>query len=338
MFLLAPTIGVPFPLVRAAFGWFLALWTAASIGLWLRVISWRPPWLVIATCILLTLGSFSVVQGFKLQQLSLLVAGLLAASAAAATSDSLFIGGALLALSTIKPQLAWPLVAWLLVWTASDWQKRKRLILGFALTMVVLLSGAEVVLPGWWKMFAVAIAQYRQYTQSQSVIEVLLNQLLGPGASGTFNRVCAQFIVALAGLACGWKLWNIRRSQANSKEFGSATALVLALTILVAPMYAPYNQVLLLPAILVLVRNWLEVASPGRSRRLSYLALMFAGVWQWIATLTLSTVYLLGYSAWALYRWKWPFFATFALPVLVFALILMEVQPRTEQGRGTTAR
>jgi MFS family permease len=170
------------------------------------------------------------------------------------------------------------------------------------------------------------------------VIEVLLNQLLGPGASGVFNCVCAQFIVAVAVLACGWNLWKIRKNQANTKEFGSATALVLALTIMVAPMYAPYNQVLLVPAILVLVRGWAEVASRGCSRRLGYLALMFAGVWQWVATLTLSTVYLLGYSEWALDRWKWPFFATFALPVLVFALILMEVQPRTERGRGITAR
>jgi len=42
-----------------------------------------------------------------LQQLSLLVAALLAGAAACVAGGFLFWGGALLALATIKPQLAW---------------------------------------------------------------------------------------------------------------------------------------------------------------------------------------------------------------------------------------
>jgi len=30
--------------------------------------------------------------------------------------------------------------------------------------------------------------------------------------------------------------------------------------------------------------------------------------------------------AWALRGWKWPFFATFTLPVLIFALTFLDVQ------------
>src|ERR1700722_3710676 len=110
VFLLAPLIAVPFPLLQIVFYWFLAGITAASVWFWLRALRWRLPPVDVATCVLFTMGSFSAVQGIKLQQLSLLVAALLAASVTATVSGSLFVGGALLALATIKPQLAWPLV------------------------------------------------------------------------------------------------------------------------------------------------------------------------------------------------------------------------------------
>ena len=53
--------------------------------------------------------------------------------------------------------------------------------------------------------------------------------------------------------------------------------------------------------------------------------------WQWIASLTLSGAYWIASPAWALQGWKWPFFATFTLPVLVFALILLEAQGTRRQ-------
>ena len=82
VFLLAPLIGLPFPGVQIFFYWLLAGVTAASGWLWLRVIRWRLQPLAIASVAVLTLGSFPAVQGIKLQQLSLLVAALLAGSAA----------------------------------------------------------------------------------------------------------------------------------------------------------------------------------------------------------------------------------------------------------------
>ena len=327
VFLLAPLIDLPFAVLQTAFYWFLALLTAASVWLWLRTLRWRLPAISVVSCIVLSLGSFSAVQGIKLQQLSLLVAALLAASLAATVNGSLLLGGALLALATIKPQLAWPLVAWLLVWAASDWRARRKLVVGFALVMAVLLAGAEVILPGWWRMFAGAIGQYRQYTQNQSVLEVVLSQVLAPVASGAVSRAGAQFLAALAVFASGWLVWGLRANQAEIAGFSGATALVLALTVLVVPMYAPYNQLLLLPAVLVLVRDRTFFTARSRAHRFGYLIGVLAVSWQWIASLCLSAVYVLGSPAWALGRWQWPFFATFAVPVLVFVLVFLDVQP-----------
>jgi Glycosyltransferase family 87 len=312
VFLLAPLIGFPFHPVQIVFYWTLLGLTAVSVWLWLQALQWRLRVLSTAICIVLTLGTFAAVQGVKLQQLSLLVAALLAGAVACVAGGFLFCGGALLALGTIKPQLAWPLVAWLVLWALCDWRRRLRFLAGFGFAMVLLLSGAEAILPSWWWMFLKALGQYHRYTQNQSV-------LLIPWAfSGIF--------IAAAVLASAFLLWKLRSVAANATEFGRATGLVMALTVLVVPMYAPYNQVLLVPAVLALVRDRTLLISRSRALRFCYVAGAFALIWQWVASLGLSAVYLVASPAWALDGWKWPFFATFALPVLVFALILMDVQ------------
>jgi hypothetical protein len=326
VFLLSPLVGLPFPVVLKVFYWFLVLLTAASVGLWLRVLRWRVSASGVVIAVLLTLGSFAAVQGIKLQQLSLLVAGLVAAAVVCVSSGFLFVGGALLALATIKPQLAWPLVGWLLLWAASDWRSRRRFVFGFSLVMALLLVGAEIILPGWWRMFADALGQYHRYTQSQSVLEVILGQVLGSATNGGAARVGGQILGAIAVMTCGAVLWRLRREPAEAAGFSEATALALALTVLVVPMYAPYNQVLLLPAVLLLAREWRVVCAQSRGLRYGLLIGMFAVMWQWIASLVLCCMYFLVSRQRALGGWSWPFFATFAMPVLGFALIFFYVR------------
>jgi len=317
VFLLAPLVGFPFSGVQIFFHWLLIVLTGTSVWLWLRVLRWRPPFLGIAVGIALMLGCFPAVQGIKLRQLSLLVAPLLAGSVACVASGFLFCGGVLLALATIKPQLAWPLVAWLGVWAMSDWRARRRLVFGFALVMALLLAGAEIVLPGWWKMFAEAIRQYHAYTQNQSVLDVLVPW----GYAG-------KILAAVAVFACALLLAKSRRESAGAVEFGRAIALVMALTVLVVPMCAPYNQVPLLPAVLVLVRDRKFFTSRSRLLRLGYVAGASALVWPWIASLAASAAYLFGSPALATRGWWWPGMATFVFPVLVFALMFVDVRLR----------
>jgi hypothetical protein len=312
--LLAPLIGFPFHAVHIFFYWLLAGLTAASVLLWLGVIQWRLPPLATAAAVIFALGSFPAVQGIKLQQLSLLVAALLAGSAACVASGFLFCGGVLLGLAMIKPQLAWPLVAWFVVWAVSDWRVRRKLVVGFGMVMVLLLGGAEIILPGWWRMFADAVGKYHRYTQNQSV----LDELVPWGYSG-------KVLAAVAVLACAFFLWKQRDEPANTADFGIATALVMALTVMVVPMYAPYNQVLVLPAILALARDRRFFLSRPRGVRFLYFVAVLALTWQWIASLSLSAAYFAS-PTWALARWWWPFVATFAFPVLTFLLIFLEVQ------------
>ena len=307
VFLLAPTIDLPFDAVQTGFRWLLVGLGAASVLLWLRVLGWRPPLQVVLIFMVLILGWLPMVQGLKLQQLSLLVAALVAASGACLAGGWLFLAGGLLALATIKPQLTWPLVLWLLLWAVSDWRSRRRLVFGFGVMMVLLLAGAELVMPGWLRMFVGAIRQYHQYTHNESLLAFLVGPILG--------WILAAFS-ALAGAAC---LWNQRREPASSAAFGRCFALVLALTVVIVPMSALYNQVLLAPAILALVRSSIS-ADPVLSPLLTRFAVGIWLAWPWIATIGLSLAYLWLTPAWRERVWPMPFYFWFMLPVSIFLI------------------
>jgi lipopolysaccharide/colanic/teichoic acid biosynthesis glycosyltransferase len=143
-------------------------------------VRWRPSVADTAILVILTFGSFAVVQGIKLQQLSLVVNGIMAASAAALVGGQFVLAGVLLALATFKPQLALPMASWLALWSVSDWRRRQGFVWSFAITMAVLLAGSEYVLPGWISRFRDAVSAYSEYTQgASSLLEVLTTPAIG---------------------------------------------------------------------------------------------------------------------------------------------------------------
>ena len=130
VFLLAPSIGLPFPAVQVIFRWTLAALTGISVLLWLRVVDWKPSGITALTLLALTLATFWVVQGIRLQQLTLLVAPMIAASVYFLIKNRQVPSGILLGLATVKPQIAMPLAAWLIMWACSRihlrWKIRHR--------------------------------------------------------------------------------------------------------------------------------------------------------------------------------------------------------------------
>jgi len=335
IFPLAPFLWLPFHDVQILFHGTLLLLTAASAWLWLRTLRWSLPWPAILASIALVLGNVPVVQGIKLQQLSILVAGLLALAMVCVSEGYLVSAGALLALTTIKPQLAWVPIATLLMWAVGGWRTRRGFAIAFLATMLLLLVGAEIVLPGWWKFFVAGLTQYRQYTQNQSVIEVTISQLVGIEGRASLAHLIAEGLSAVAVLACGFVMWKWKNVDATHSEFGAVMALTLALTVLVVPMYAPYNQVLLLPAILVLWKERKEFLARSGWRRTALAIGVAILMWQWIASVGLVFVYFLISRERAMQGWTWPFFGTFALPLWIFGLIFIHL--RTKHPKGNEA-
>jgi hypothetical protein len=312
VFLMAPTIDLPFNVVQRGFRWLLFSLAVTTVLLWLYVLRWKPSCGTVMIFILLMLGWLPMVQGIKLQQLSLLVAGLLAAGGACLAGGWLLLAGGLLALATIKPHLTWPLVLWLLLWAGSDWRSRRRFVFGFGLGMLLLLGGAQLLLPGWLRMFVDGIGQYRQYTRGQSVL------------SDLFGLIAGRTLAAACCLACTLCIWRLRRKPASSAEFGRAVALVLALTVVIVPMSALYNQVLLAPAILALLMSESSgdriLPAVRRARAIGYLLMG----WPWIATMGLSLAYLWLTPELRQRVWPMPLYSSYMMPVFVFGLALLD--------------
>src|SRR5208282_956753 len=194
VFYFAPTVGVDFEIVQRAFFWILVGITAASVPLWLRLLGWTVAPSVQAAMMALTLGSLPVLQGLKLQQLSLFVAAVCAASMALLAAGCLIPAGILLALATIKPQLVLPLLLWLGLWSFGDLRRRYRLAASFLIVMVVLCAASEWFLPHWIARFWHAAGAYLQYTQAVPVLEAVLpypwGRLLLVLFAGTAGVVC----------------------------------------------------------------------------------------------------------------------------------------------------
>ncbi len=309
VFLLAPTVSLPFPVVQAGFRWLLVILTLASIFLWLWVLRWHPSVAVTAILIVLTFGSYAVVQGIKLQQLTLAVSALLAGCAAALVAGNFLLAGFLLALATIKPQLALPVAGWLVLWAVSDWRRRQIFFWSFALTTAVFLLASEYVLPGWIGQFRGAVAAYRQYTGGAgSLLDVLATPILG------------KILAAAAVIAVAVTGWRVRRTAHDSVGFSTMFSLVLVVTLVIVPSFAPYNQVLLLPAVFLIATSWKELWGRNRLTRLACGLAVVIVFWPWLASCGLMAASLFLPANSVQRAWTLPLYTSLGIPLVVLGL------------------
>lgn len=310
VFLLAPTIGLPFWLVQIGARWFLAILTAATVPLWLRALRWRPPASIVVIQMILLVGSFQSIQGIKLQQLSLLVNGLIAASAFCLLDGQITLAGVLLALATIKPQLALPLSAWLLFWAVGNWSARKNFVFGFVGTIIALVAGGELILPGWIRKFGEAIIAYRRYNDgAASILELLFAPLWG--------KALAVAIVLCLAVVC----WRLRHTSNRGAAFTWIMALILATTVVIVPKPAPYNQVLLMAPVLLILEHLHLLWARGFLLRSSLAVAACLVFWPWVVALAITGVSPFLPSAELQRAWAIPIYDSLLIPIAVSGLV-----------------
>ncbi|MGO9124979.1 MAG: glycosyltransferase family 87 protein [Terriglobales bacterium] len=275
IFLLAPTVTLPFALVAEVFRWFLLFAIAATVPLWSNAVGLRlKPW-QLAAAMLLAVSSYAAVLEFHMQNLAALVAVLLALAASSLVRGWLVLSGFLLALATIKPQLSGLFVVWFVIWAMGRWTERKRMVWSFMATMLALIFGATALSPHWLREFIAAVHAYGRYATDPSILDIFFPSLL-PWV------VAAGLVSALLGL--GWK-W--RKCTAGSTEFGWALAWAAIVTLTIIPVSA-YNQVLLIPPFLVLFAQHEAIACMGLMPRALAKAAFASQGWQWVTAVIIS--------------------------------------------------
>jgi len=269
VFLLAPTIHMDFATVQKWAPTVLGALAALSALFCVGMLDGNIPWPLTTALILFTLSSPQIGQGIRHQQLAMAVGCLLAAGAWCVHRGRVITAGVLLALSTIKPQMALLPLVWFLIWSLGEWRRRWRLLASFASALAALVIAGEIFLPGWIGEFIAGMAAYRKYFPTTSVLRLLLGDWLGIGVSS---------VVIVWVLAYGW---TRRKVGGESRNFTWAFAVFLMVTVITFPLFTPFNQVLLILPALLVVQEW------ARLPRLSRYAFTAFICWPWIASLAL---------------------------------------------------
>ena len=310
--MLAPTVTLPFSTVHGIFFWLLTLLTAVSVPLWLRTLRWRVSRTATFIWILLTVSCFPAIQGLKLQQLTVLVVALIAGSMYAITRRRFVLAGILLAMASIKPQLVFLLILWLCIWLLGNWSERQRVLWSFVISMSVLVVAGEFLLPGWISEFRGAMKDYYRYTGGGNS---LLNGFLPP----LWARIAALLLVGMVLIFA----WHNRRAGEETPAFQWLLCFTLATTLVVIPMFAPYNQLLLLPGVMMALRARQELWQKSHlSQFFCWMTAASVGFpFLTAACLVIALAFLPGTTVQK--AWGLPFYPSFAIPITTYGLLLV---------------
>ena len=263
VFLLAPTVHANFEVVERWAPMVLGALTAISIWLWFAVLGWRPPPWLLLTVVLLVLSSPQIAQGMRLRQFGLLAAFLMAWASWCVIRHRLFLAGVLLAGATIKPQMVALCLVWFLIWSLGDWKKRWPLAGGFLVALGLLAGAGDILVPGWVRYFLEGLEAYRKYASTMSSVRFFLGNWIG----GIFSVLAVIVLLVYA--------WSRRGIPAESPEFARTLSLFFIAATLVLPLFTPYNQVLLLLPLLILIHAWGQLPRWDRARFALFLAWPF---------------------------------------------------------------
>jgi len=242
-------------------------------------------------------------------------------------SGWLFLSGVLLAVATIKPQVALLPVLLMLMWVSGDWSARRRWLWGFASTMLVLLSASEFVLPGWLTRFYDAVRAYQIYMAGTSFLDMLVtSRWSGP----------ARVLVFLPVLWVGWKSRVLAPDAVDSRR---AICLALVTAVCIAPNFGFYNQVLLLPGVLFLFVQRKALERSGMFARIFSKIVLVLLAWPWVATGILIVARVV-FHAEPFVQWAWqlPVYTALSLPVALLALLLASPSATVSSQRAFPSR
>lgn len=281
VFLFAPFALVgDYPLARALWMVVNEVLLVVGVLLWLSLLPWKPRPLALGALLLYTLLGYFSVRGlingnFVVLQTAFFLLGVYAL---ARGRDGL--GGAILALTTVKPHIALLPLVLVALWSAS--RRRWGVWLGLGGTLIALLGAATWLQPDWWLQDLRLILAYPSYTPPGSPQEVLRLALPGLGRLLAWVLTALVWGVLLAEWVALWGrsfthfLWTFSLTLLASQWSGIQTD--------------PGNLMVTLPALVVVWGYWCTRWAYGR--RLFWGTWVLAMVGNW--ALFLSTLRWVG--------------------------------------------
>ena len=320
-FLIAPLAYLPFSTAQRILCWLLLAAIAASVPLWELAVGGRMRQTSLFAATILAFGSYPAVMEFYQQNLAALVIFLIAAAVACVARGWLLCAGFLLSLTTIKPEISGLMIAWLLFWSLANLRERGKLALSFGVALAALVLSAELLLPHWVDHFLRSLREYAATETDPSILRVIFPTWLATVSS-------AALLILLA-----WVGWRARRSKAGSEQFSWTVALVGSSTLVLIPKFAAYNQLILVPVLLMFASHWQKIRESGMIARALSKATFAAQSWQWAAALALAVASVALPSETIRRAASLPLATLLALPVLsTLAVLVVGTQQQEQPG------
>jgi hypothetical protein len=272
------------PVAFLPYDWATAIWQTAmqcalfaGVLLFIRGLQWRASAGDLVLVMLVAALAYPTFGGVVLGQMAVGTLALLLVALWAIKARRDWLAGGCLAVATVKPQLVVLIVPVVLVWGLL--QRRGRLLLSFSIVLGILTGLSFVMFPSWLSEFVQATVRYPGYKNVQT----------GPGF--LLSTCCGQvwpWLLEMAGIAwLGASWWLLIRGdgqehsrRSNDYRLDGAFALTLAMTVFLLPQTSIVNQLVLLPAILLLMRDATSIAV-----RIGIAVLSIGGSWLAYATL-----------------------------------------------------
>lgn len=268
--LVLPFSFFPYPQAQALWMSFLVLLTLAAVMIILRTLDWRPSPTGLVAISVWFLLFYPTARSILLGQFSIVVLALLALVLWATQRGHPILAGCCLALTTIKPQMVFLLIPFLLL-TALRCKNYSAVIAFFAL-MGTLLLLSSFVLPTWLPSFITGLGRYQAYTsiymEGRSPLGVVISYALPSRLSST-----ATLLASLALMGYLVQVWI--RSLMGRGEACRALFLTIIVTLLVPAQTGTTNQVLLL----LPLTYWLYQWRGSRLATLSLSSVLLVGPW-----------------------------------------------------------
>ncbi len=204
-----------FPLSLLPYAWAQAIWMTvlqfmllAVTILSLYLSGWRPPprlyWFTVFWGIFFYNGARALILG----QFSVLVALALLLGLWAIKQRHFGWAGIFLAVTTIKPQMIFLVLLFLMVWALTH--KRWRLIISFGVSMLALVFSSMLLVPGWPLDFVKNAVAYSDYVAFGTPLENLLHYLFPASFAAPLTVILSAlfFLVLLPGW--GIALFDLR--------------------------------------------------------------------------------------------------------------------------------
>ncbi len=239
------------PLVFTDFSWAAAIYMVVSeacfilaLVLLLDLFRWKPPrWMVVILALWSLLHYFAV-RGLVLGQLSNVVYLMQVVVLWALARDRQILAGAALALSTIKPQMGFLLIPFLVLWGLRT--RRAKFVAATAGTWIGLMLISFALQPDWMLGWIGQLRVYPNYTVIGAPTNIVMQAWLGLGAVGEWVANFALWGVLL------WAWYSVLVAR-RMERLDWTVMLTLAITHLTALRTAtPHFVVFAIPLVFYL--------------------------------------------------------------------------------------